>query len=158
MKTCSKCKIEKPVDCFYKNIRYKNGIKGTCKDCDKNTSKHSMKKYRSTEKGYQNCKISINKTIAKDFEKHKWACKKSVYKALGLHITKEEYDFKLKAQDNKCAICNKPPEGKKSLSLDHCHTTLTIRGFLCTNCNLAIGKFKDDLELLNNAINYLRSY
>ena len=31
------------------------------------------------------------------------------------------------------------------------------RGLLCRNCNLAIGMFKDDIDILNNAIKYLKN-
>ena len=68
-------------------------------------------------------------------------------------ITEEEYDKLLKAQDFKCAICEKTEEksGRK-LSVDHCHTSNNIRGVLCTACNTALGKFKDDVHLLEMAI------
>lgn len=158
MKTCSKCKIEQSIDCFYKNSRYKNGVKGTCKKCDHITSIASMKKYRSTEEGLLKSREAVKKSVLKDPEKNKWACKKSIYKSLGIVITKEEYVKKLELQNNRCAICNTLPSEKKSLALDHCHVTLKVRGFLCDNCNTAIGKFKDNLELLSNAITYLKSY
>jgi hypothetical protein len=42
--------------------------------------------------------------------------------------------------------------------LDHCHETGEFRGFLCSNCNLGLGKFKDDPEILLNAIAYLQGH
>ena len=158
MKTCSKCNIEKSTVDFYKNSRYKDGIKSICKKCDNITSNASMKKYRLTPEGLLKSREAVKKSVLKDPEKNKWSCKKSIYKSLGIVITKEEYIEKLKLQNNRCAICNNLPTEKKALALDHCHTTLKIRGFLCDNCNTAIGKFKDNLELLNNAITYLKSY
>ena len=50
-----------------------------------------------------------------------------------------------------CQICNK----KKPLHLDHDHSTGEYRGMLCVNCNTALGGFKDDVKLLNKAIEYL---
>ena len=74
-------------------------------------------------------------------------------------ITEEEYDKLLKAQDNKCAICGKTEENSgRKLSVDHCHTSNGIRGVLCTACNTALGKFKDDVHLLEMAIKYLKEY
>ena len=42
--------------------------------------------------------------------------------------------------------------------LDHCHATGEFRGFLCNSCNLGLGKFKDDPEILMNAISYLEAH
>ena len=66
-------------------------------------------------------------------------------------------------QNCKCAICKrklkisvKNTENKSlDLCIDHCHTTSEVRGLLCRDCNLALGMFKDDIKLLNNAIEYL---
>jgi hypothetical protein len=42
------------------------------------------------------------------------------------------------------------------LSLDHDHKTNTFRGWLCSHCNLNLGKFGDDIAGLQAAIMYLR--
>lgn len=52
-----------------------------------------------------------------------------------------------------CKICTKYLG--ENLSLDHCHITGKLRGFICSDCNLALGGFKDSKERLQNAINYL---
>ncbi len=78
-------------------------------------------------------------------------------------ITVEEYDFLVGLQNSLCTICDKPETqlNKKGtprdLSVDHCHKTGRIRGLLCASCNLGIGHFKDDIELLKRAINYLEN-
>lgn len=58
---------------------------------------------------------------------------------------------------NTCGICGATESsgGKKQLHVDHDHTTGKIRGLLCNHCNLGIGHFKDDTELLQAAIKYL---
>lgn len=33
MKTCSKCKVVKPLDCYHRDKRSKDGIKAICKEC-----------------------------------------------------------------------------------------------------------------------------
>jgi hypothetical protein len=42
-----------------------------------------------------------------------------------------------------------------SIAIDHSHITNHIRGLLCNKCNLGLGFFRDDLNLLQNAIDYL---
>ena len=73
-------------------------------------------------------------------------------KFYGLDI--HEYSKILTCQKGGCAICSKPP-GKRSLAVDHCHQTKAVRGLLCQSCNIAIGLFKDDPDLLKRAIHYL---
>lgn len=55
-----------------------------------------------------------------------------------------------------CEICGSIAKGKRRHNIDHCHTTGNIRGLLCDLCNKGLGLFKDDTNLLQNAINYLR--
>ena len=66
----------------------------------------------------------------------------------------EDYKKLELKQKGLCAICKKEDK-KRSLSIDHCHTTLKVRGLLCKKCNSAIGFFEDDKRLLKNAIKYL---
>ena len=51
-----------------------------------------------------------------------------------------------------CRICGEP-----SRDIDHCHTTKKVRGALCRKCNLGLGYFNDNSELLSKAVEYLKS-
>ena len=77
-------------------------------------------------------------------------------------LSNDDYDALLKSQGDGCAICGtdrcytNPRSGKPvALSVDHCHTTGTIRGVLCKDCNIGLANFKDDPNLLRRAIAYL---
>jgi 2-polyprenyl-3-methyl-5-hydroxy-6-metoxy-1,4-benzoquinol methylase len=59
-------------------------------------------------------------------------------------------------QQELCAICGEKETKNKALSVDHCHTTSKIRGLLCSKCNVAMGAFNDDIEMLNKVIRYLK--
>ncbi|MGH7383314.1 MAG: endonuclease VII domain-containing protein [Candidatus Methylomirabilales bacterium] len=69
-------------------------------------------------------------------------------------MTAEEYRSLFDLQNGLCAICREPP-GDQSLAVDHDHNTGKVRGLLCKNCNLGIGNFRDDAQLLISAIEYL---
>jgi hypothetical protein len=70
-------------------------------------------------------------------------------------LTASMYDEMMKTQGSVCAICKEGCPTMRRLSVDHCHATGRIRGLLCNACNLGIGKFKDDADLMRSAINYL---
>lgn len=68
-------------------------------------------------------------------------------------------------QNNRGYICNKEEtkfsakSGKiNKLSLDHCHSTMKVRKLLCHNCNIMIGVCKDSVDILLNAVNYLKEF
>jgi len=56
-----------------------------------------------------------------------------------------------------CGICGtKKPGGRyNTWNVDHCHHTEKVRGVLCWDCNVAIGKLKDDSNLLRRAIQWV---
>ena len=77
------------------------------------------------------------------------------------NITVEDFNEMLIAQNNNCKLCLQPSnytlnDKKRNLDIDHCHKTGKIRGLLCTSCNRALGLFKDDIEVLKRAIEYLK--
>jgi hypothetical protein len=63
----------------------------------------------------------------------------------------------LQEQFHKCAICGNILSLIDS-ELDHCHNTDLTRGVLCRNCNRGLGFFRDSVDLLHEAIIYLREY
>jgi Recombination endonuclease VII len=70
-------------------------------------------------------------------------------------ISSEEYNKIFKQQGGVCIICGLPPR-KRSLHVDHNHETGEIRGLLCHLCNVGLGHFRDNPDLLERAANYLR--
>jgi hypothetical protein len=95
------------------------------------------------------CRSIINRTAHKPIIKNEFL--KKYY-----GITIEEYNLIFLKQNGCCAICGKhESEFSKSLSVDHDHVTGKIRGLLCIKCNLSIGGFEDNIELLDKAKEYL---
>lgn len=61
----------------------------------------------------------------------------------------------------KCSKCKELKflnmfDKRRELYIDHDHNTNKVRGLLCSNCNTALGKFKDDILILEEAIRYLK--
>jgi len=77
-------------------------------------------------------------------------------------ISKEDFIKILELQQGKCKICSIIMETfsfknniANTLCIDHCHYSGKVRGFICNNCNRALGLFKDDESILLNAYNYI---
>lgn len=66
-------------------------------------------------------------------------------------LTREEATRR--KEENPCAICGEDTVSK--LRIDHDHKTMKVRGVLCNDCNLGLGRFKDSPERLSAAIVYL---
>jgi Recombination endonuclease VII len=66
-------------------------------------------------------------------------------------ITAVEVDAMIEAQGGLCALCKERPAEQ----VDHDHKTGKVRAILCLLCNAGIGAFKDDPEIIRNAIKYL---
>ncbi len=82
-------------------------------------------------------------------------------------LTLADYDRLWEQQDGRCAICRDFPPGRfvmrgsklqHFLHVDHDHDTNTARGLLCSQCNRALGQFRDKPELLVAALAYLDRY
>ncbi len=70
-------------------------------------------------------------------------------------ILEQEYNSLLFEQDHCCKICKKKD---KKLCVDHDHKTGNIRGLLCRDCNSGLGMFKDNTEIMLQAIKYLNNF
>lgn len=69
-----------------------------------------------------------------------------------------EFHRILTAQKGLCGICNNKLVIGRKTHRDHCHATLKFRGILCSDCNMALGFFKDNITYIENAIIYLLKY
>ena len=127
MKKCSTCGEQKPASEFPPNRR-------KCRPC--------VAQYLSNWKQENPHKIR-EYNLLKDFG-----------------ITHEEYIKMHEAQNGLCGICGEPEKAFMKtktmfLAVDHDHETGEIRGLLCTNCNNGLGRFKDNIDLLKKAIQYI---
>jgi hypothetical protein len=85
-------------------------------------------------------------------------------KKLNQHLAKygmtyDEYQEMYEKQGKKCVICGELGDESKPhrpLYIDHDHKTGKVRGLLCHRCNFMIGQARDDIEILQNGIEYLK--
>jgi hypothetical protein len=54
-----------------------------------------------------------------------------------------------------CDACGGAPDSGRALHFDHCHAQGHFRGWLCRECNLALGLMKDDPARLLKLVAYL---
>jgi hypothetical protein len=141
VKTCSKCKTEKPLSEFWID-RQRGRHKAHCKSCTVAAARNWRKRNPSYETDrYQKVKIETR-------ERH------LVRK---YRVSLVDYARMLAAQDGKCAICGALETGqhKQVFHVDHCHQTGRVRGLLCRGCNHMLGHVQDNAAILQRAIEYL---
>ena len=140
-KRCSKCGKVKEKEAFHKDKSRPDGVACSCKECAKVYESANREKIKKRKVAYN----------AKNRERKKWWF---ILKTYGL--TQDAYIEILKSQCGACAICGKTEEGSgRALSVDHNHDTGKVRGILCSDCNVGLGLFRDDIQCLHNAIDYL---
>ncbi|EOF7676828.1 endonuclease domain-containing protein [Pseudomonas aeruginosa] len=78
--------------------------------------------------------------------------RRSQLKALcGIEL--DDYELRYSEQSGLCAVCG---VFRKTLCVDHCHSTGRVRGLLCQQCNSAIGLLGDNEEGVERALRYLQ--
>lgn len=98
---------------------------------------------------------AVNKGVRSNFVCMSCKRVKSTKMSKGYHgLNEREYADLLSKQKGCCAICRE--KFTKTPNVDHCHKTGHVRGLLCFSCNIALGKFKDDIYVMKNAIEYLQ--
>lgn len=149
-KLCKKCGKEKNKDNFHSRCDGRIKLAPYCKPCQKIVAKANKAKHNHY-KDYE-----LKRTVENPERRAKEHFKSKVKQNYGINY--EEYEELLKKHNYKCAICqSNSSENNKKLHLDHCHETGKIRGFLCRACNHGLGNFKDDIDLLEKAKEYLTS-
>lgn len=131
-----------PCNRGHNSKRYKKD--NSCVEC----RRLDKLKYRATEKAKEANRSHYKKNKDKILSNQKlWR----------YGISQNVYDKILLSQNYKCAICIKDLDfsNKSYVCIDHCHETKIVRGILCHNCNLGIGRFFDNILFLKNAIKYL---
>lgn len=72
-------------------------------------------------------------------------------------LTQADWDALVERQGNRCAICrtDKPGGRGERWHTDHDHETGKVRGLLCHRCNMGVGFFMNDPEIMEAAARYI---
>lgn len=180
---CTSCHETKPLGDYHANKTGKNSVYSYCKACYKlrrstpegkarlaayeaspKRLARQRERSRTPEARAKQVAYEENRVITPE-ERDRWRA--SARRMSIVHsrrrkygVTQQDYDDRVFAQNGVCAICGKPETrvvGEKNcpLAVDHDHETGIVRGLLCHSCNSGLGHFKDSLENLSNAIDYL---
>ena len=87
----------------------------------------------------------------KNSEGHINTCKSCRTKMVYASKIKRLFGVDVTHKPTACQIC-----GIETFThVDHDHETGALRGYLCNDCNLLLGRAKDDVSILQKAIDYL---
>ncbi len=165
LKQCPDCAKNgegpKPLSDFNKCSRWPDGKQYVCREHQRaRLRKHYKKsgaKYNEQKKVWR----ANNKVAARAIDTRK-------NMKLKYGVTETQYRQMFDSQNGGCAVCDKKlvnqfdtqrdfgiaPENLARV--DHCHLSGAVRGLLCFNCNIGLGKFQDDIETLLAAARYLQ--
>lgn len=131
------------VEFFYVHSKEKPHLyKSWCKKCSKDYAVQARKK---------------NPLTAEQKRKHRIKT--------GYGLSWNDYQLLMSEQNGCCAICKVEFDmsykehgrnGHNKPHVDHCHASNEVRGILCGACNKGLGFFKDKVDNLKSAINYLK--
>ena len=135
-KKCSKCKLEKSIDDFthFRSRRDKKiRVHSLCKPCK---AAQSLAYHRANR---DECLRRVRRTKLKRYG-----------------LTEADFAALLEKQKSLCAICASLMRPGRGTHIDHSHATGKVRWLLCNNCNVGIGHFNEDTDVMTKAMEYLR--
>ena len=135
MKKCRRCGDNKIETDFYKDKSTIDGLTRECKECRK-----------SAERKYYHKHAEKRKILYKN---------RRLRNSNGEEITLERFQSMVQSQNNKCGICCSEMTRPY---IDHNHATGNIRMLLCHHCNCLLGNSKEDISVLQSAIEYIQKF
>jgi len=157
MKICTRCTQPKPEAEFRKSTR--GPLSSWCRECERDYQRNlyakNPQRIRQRAKTWR-AKYGAKYSAIRKAQREKYYAAEIARK---YKFPKEEALRLLKTEGSHCKACRTPFDLTKPLlrrSLDHCHKTGKIRGFLCSRCNTVAGMVNDDIELLSKIADYLK--
>jgi prolyl oligopeptidase PreP (S9A serine peptidase family) len=115
-------------------------------------------KNKDKEKAAREIYYSKNKKLIlarnKKYNKENPDKRKSAILKYEYGITLDQYNEMFKAQEGKCAICQRHQnELTRTLCVDHDHKTNKVRSLLCLTCNTDVSVVENRLEEMTKYLN-----
>ncbi len=152
-KTCSQCGKTLPatLEYFYyhKNTRFET--RSECKECSRLSTRVAYLKNRDQNREKTNSR-------SREYYRANKEKRRSYLIRKNFNTSERFIRDLMDKQKGCCAICGVSlvsPDSSKSFNVDHCHETGVIRGLLCHKCNVGIGMFQDNVDIIKNIITYL---
>lgn len=135
---CPKCEKWKSIDEFHKSKNALYGRASRCKICAGEAARVSHAKNKGCPKRARQVK---SRYLERTYE-----------------MTIDDFESMVLDNGGTCEICNCKLDMSGLTHVDHCHKTGVVRGVLCSTCNRGLGYFKDNVEVLEGAVKYLRRH
>ena len=170
MRKCPKCETEKDDFEFGKNKNHRHGLDTYCKACryagNKAYRLANAEKVSTYRKAYYQEHLEEEKSRLKEYAKgHRRKTtapearkRREVRLRKAYDLAPECYAEMLEQQGGVCALCGKTNKDGHALAVDHNHTTGNLRDLLCRKCNMGLGLFNEDIEVLTKTIEYLKKH
>lgn len=161
-KRCNKCKKVLPLEEFSnRTLTPGSGRKlvkprSACKKCESEAQKEYLKTLPAHVKNAR--RRDWEASHPEEFKQMRMRRK---CRANGVREEDIPLVIKRLAETTECDICHAQEAGGKSKGtffIDHDHKSGAFRGLLCNACNFGLGNFKDDVNTISAALDYLRSH
>lgn len=170
-KECSKCGVEKPLS-EYGSKGNLGRPRSACRKCESLSTQEWAQKYPEraaalaernrlkTQTPEYRAKAAAAQSKFRAEQPERWkdmqerAFLKRVY-----GVSRDDLQAMLAKQGSKCLLCETPLTWK-TRHVDHVDTPTgpIVRGILCRLCNIALGHFHDDADLMRRAANYVERF
>lgn len=157
MKRCSKCKQERPRSEFYAHTRTCDRLTSWCKSCFREQYEATRERRLARKRELWFADVDASRAASRAYLRaNREAVAANVRKAK-YGVSAEQYAEMVARAKGRCELCGDPPSSR-GLGIDHCHRTGIVRGLLCTRCNTALGKLRDDPRLMRAAADYVERH
>lgn len=145
-KTCTICRHVLPLTAFYANTKTRDGRGARCVPCEGQYSRAYNERNKERLSARAKAYNQRNKDHRLDMQ---------LRRSYG--ITRADYLALCDKNGGRCAICGTQEADRvgRRMHVDHCHATGKVRGILCRDCNIGLGHFRDNQNLLTQAAAYL---